>query len=84
MRRWEIYPDGKRARLPFLDEKQLKELGATIRKNSEVKSFPIDARSSLLITGEIPRNTSFERGFPFQYAEKPHNGEYESCSRSFS
>jgi 7,8-dihydropterin-6-yl-methyl-4-(beta-D-ribofuranosyl)aminobenzene 5'-phosphate synthase len=26
-----------------------------------------------LITGEIPRNTSFEKGFPFQYAEKPHN-----------
>lgn len=42
-------------------------------KNSEVKLHPIDARSSLLITGEIPRNTSFERGFPFQYA--PHNGD---------
>jgi 7,8-dihydropterin-6-yl-methyl-4-(beta-D-ribofuranosyl)aminobenzene 5'-phosphate synthase len=74
LRRWEIYPDGKRARLPFLDEKLLKELGATIGKNSEAKLFPTDARSSLLITGEIPRNTSFERGFPFQYAEKPHNG----------
>ncbi|MGE5661053.1 MAG: hypothetical protein ACM3X1_02285 [Ignavibacteriales bacterium] len=23
----------------------------------------------------MPRNTSFERGFPFQYAEKPHNGD---------
>lgn len=75
LRRWEIYPDGKRARLPFLDEKQLIVLGATIHKNSEVKLFLTDARSSLLITGEIPRNTSFERGFPFQYAEKPHNGD---------
>ena len=73
LRRWEIYPDGKRARLPFLDEKQLKVLGATIHKNSGVKLFPTDIRSSHLITGEIPRNTSFERGFPFQYAEKPHN-----------
>jgi 7,8-dihydropterin-6-yl-methyl-4-(beta-D-ribofuranosyl)aminobenzene 5'-phosphate synthase len=43
LRRWEIYPDGKRARLPFLDEKLLKELGATIGKNSEAKLFPTDA-----------------------------------------
>ena len=74
LKRWEIYPDGKRARLPSLDEKQLKELGATIHKNSDVRLLPKDASSSsLLITGEIPRNTSFEKGFPFQYAEKPHN-----------
>jgi 7,8-dihydropterin-6-yl-methyl-4-(beta-D-ribofuranosyl)aminobenzene 5'-phosphate synthase len=74
LKRWEIYPDGKRARLPSLDEKQLKELGATIHKNSDVRLLPTDASSSsLLITGEIPRNTSFEKGFPFQYAEKPHN-----------
>lgn len=74
LRRWEIYPDGNRARLPSLDEKQLKELGATIHKNSDVRLLPTDASSSsLLITGEIPRNTSFEKGFPFQYAEKPHN-----------
>lgn len=74
LRRWEIYPDGNRARLPSLDEKQLKELGATIHKNSDIRLLPTDASSSsLLITGEIPRNTSFEKGFPFQYAEKPHN-----------
>jgi 7,8-dihydropterin-6-yl-methyl-4-(beta-D-ribofuranosyl)aminobenzene 5'-phosphate synthase len=73
LRRWEIYPDGKRARLPVLDEKQLKELGATIHKNGGVKLLPTDTSSSLLITGEIPRNTSFEKGFPFQYAEKPQN-----------
>src|ERR687898_2899994 len=30
LRRWEIYPDGKRAKSPFLDEKQLQELGAEI------------------------------------------------------
>jgi 7,8-dihydropterin-6-yl-methyl-4-(beta-D-ribofuranosyl)aminobenzene 5'-phosphate synthase len=74
LKRWEIYPDGKRARLPSLDEKQLKELGATIHKNSDVRLLPTDASSSsLLITGEKSRNTSFEKGFPFQYAEKPHN-----------
>jgi 7,8-dihydropterin-6-yl-methyl-4-(beta-D-ribofuranosyl)aminobenzene 5'-phosphate synthase len=73
LKRWEIYPDGKRARLPFLDEKQLKELGATIYKNSGVKLLPSDTSSSLLITGETPRHSSFEKGFPFQYAEKPCN-----------
>jgi 7,8-dihydropterin-6-yl-methyl-4-(beta-D-ribofuranosyl)aminobenzene 5'-phosphate synthase len=71
LRRWEIYPDGIRARLPFLDEEQLKELGATIHKNSGVRLLPTDVSSSLLITGEIPRNISFEKGFPFQYAENP-------------
>jgi len=48
-------------------------LGATIHKNSDVTLLPTDANSSLLITGEIPRNTIFEKGFPFQYAEKPCN-----------
>jgi 7,8-dihydropterin-6-yl-methyl-4-(beta-D-ribofuranosyl)aminobenzene 5'-phosphate synthase len=27
----------------------------------------------IAITGEIPRETSFEKGFPFQYAEDPDN-----------
>jgi 7,8-dihydropterin-6-yl-methyl-4-(beta-D-ribofuranosyl)aminobenzene 5'-phosphate synthase len=76
LRRWEIYPDGKRARLPFLDEKQLKERGATIHKNSGVTLLPTDTSSSLLITGEIPRNSGFEKGFPFQYAENPNGNTY--------
>jgi 7,8-dihydropterin-6-yl-methyl-4-(beta-D-ribofuranosyl)aminobenzene 5'-phosphate synthase len=75
LRRWEIYPDGKRARLPFLDEKQLQGLGATIHKNSGVRLLPTDTSSSLLITGEIPQNSSFEKGFLFQYAEKPYNND---------
>jgi len=76
LRRWEIYPDGKRAMLPVLDERQLKELGATIHKNGGVRLLPTDASSSLLITGEIPRNISFEKGFPFQYAENPDGNAY--------
>jgi 7,8-dihydropterin-6-yl-methyl-4-(beta-D-ribofuranosyl)aminobenzene 5'-phosphate synthase len=72
LRRWEIYSDGKRARLPFLDEKQLKELGATIHKNSGVGLLPTVTSSSLLITGEISRNTSFEKGFPYQYERNLH------------
>ena len=73
LRRWEIYSDGTKGRLPFLDEKQLIDLGATINKNSGVKMLPSNASSLLLVTGEIPRNTSFEKGFPFQYAENSHN-----------
>jgi 7,8-dihydropterin-6-yl-methyl-4-(beta-D-ribofuranosyl)aminobenzene 5'-phosphate synthase len=71
LRRWEIYPDGKRAKSPFLDEKQLRELGAEIHKTTGVSSLPSEDSPLLLITGQIPRETSFEKGFPFQYAENP-------------
>ena len=69
LRRWEIYPDGKRAKSPFLDEKQLQELGAEIHKTTSVSFLPSKDSPLLLITGQIPRETSFEKGFPFQYAE---------------
>jgi 7,8-dihydropterin-6-yl-methyl-4-(beta-D-ribofuranosyl)aminobenzene 5'-phosphate synthase len=71
LRRWEIYPDGKRAKSPFLDEKQLQELEAGIHKTTSVSFLPSEESPSLLITGQIPRETSFEKGFPFQYAENP-------------
>jgi 7,8-dihydropterin-6-yl-methyl-4-(beta-D-ribofuranosyl)aminobenzene 5'-phosphate synthase len=69
LRRWEIYPDGKRAKSPFLDEKQLQELGAGIHKTTSISFLPSEDFPSLLITGQIPRETSFEKGFPFQYSE---------------
>ena len=72
LRRWEIYPDGKRAKMPFLDETQLKKGGATIHKNTGITLLPNQYSPSLLITGQIPRETSFEKGFPFQYAENTH------------
>jgi 7,8-dihydropterin-6-yl-methyl-4-(beta-D-ribofuranosyl)aminobenzene 5'-phosphate synthase len=71
LRRWEIYPDGKRAKSPFLDEKQLQELGAGIHKTTSISFLPSEDFPSLLITGQIPRETSFEKGFPFQYSENP-------------
>jgi 7,8-dihydropterin-6-yl-methyl-4-(beta-D-ribofuranosyl)aminobenzene 5'-phosphate synthase len=71
LRRWEIYPDGKRAKSPFLDEKQLWELGARIHKTTSISFLPSKDSPSLLITGQIPRETSFEKGFPFQYSENP-------------
>ena len=40
LRRWEIYPDGKRAKSPFRDERHLQELGAIIRKLLMLDFFP--------------------------------------------
>jgi 7,8-dihydropterin-6-yl-methyl-4-(beta-D-ribofuranosyl)aminobenzene 5'-phosphate synthase len=72
LRRWEIYPDGKRAKMPFLDEKKLEELGVLIHKTVDPAFLPHGNSSpSLLITGQISRETSFEKGFPFQYIENP-------------
>jgi 7,8-dihydropterin-6-yl-methyl-4-(beta-D-ribofuranosyl)aminobenzene 5'-phosphate synthase len=68
-KRWEVYQDGKKAKMPVLDEERLKELGALIHKRKGVTFLPSDEYPSLLVTGEIPRKTSFEKGFPIQYVE---------------
>ena len=73
LKRWEIFPDGKRAKSPILDEQQLHELGAKIHKNTGISRLPSEESPLLAITGEIPRETSFEKGFPYQYAEDPNN-----------
>jgi 7,8-dihydropterin-6-yl-methyl-4-(beta-D-ribofuranosyl)aminobenzene 5'-phosphate synthase len=70
LRRWLVLPDGKRARMPVLDEKQLEQLGVKVQKDSSVKILPGDNNPLFLITGEIPRETIFEKGFPFQHAEE--------------
>jgi 7,8-dihydropterin-6-yl-methyl-4-(beta-D-ribofuranosyl)aminobenzene 5'-phosphate synthase len=56
-----------------LDEQQLQQLGARIHKNTDVRYLPTKDSPLLAITGEIPRETSFEKVFPFQYAEDPDN-----------
>jgi 7,8-dihydropterin-6-yl-methyl-4-(beta-D-ribofuranosyl)aminobenzene 5'-phosphate synthase len=73
LRRWEIFPDGTRVKSPVLDEQQLQQLGAGIHKNTGVTSLPSKESPLLLVTGEIPRETSFEKGFPYQYTEDPNN-----------
>lgn len=75
LRRWEILPDGIRAKSPVLDEHQLQQLGAIIHKYTGVKYLPSKESPLLAITGEIPRETSFEKGFPYQYTEDPTNEE---------
>lgn len=73
LRRWEIFPDGKRVKFPILDEQQLQQLGARIHKNTGVRYLPSKESPLLTITGEIPRETSFEKGFPYQYTEDSNN-----------
>jgi 7,8-dihydropterin-6-yl-methyl-4-(beta-D-ribofuranosyl)aminobenzene 5'-phosphate synthase len=77
LRRWEIFPDGKRAKSPVLDEQQLQQLGARIHKNTGVTYLPSRESPLLVITGEISRETSFEKGFPInilktQVTKKSH------------
>ena len=74
-RRWLIFPDGTKAMMPVLDEKELEDHGAIIHKN-EYSSFLPTEDPHLLITGEIPRETSFEKGFPLQYSEIPDKKEF--------
>jgi 7,8-dihydropterin-6-yl-methyl-4-(beta-D-ribofuranosyl)aminobenzene 5'-phosphate synthase len=92
LKRWLVYPDGNRAKMPVLDEKELENNGATIHKITNVNFLPInnddhdgagnggggDVSSPLMITGQILRETSFEKGFPLQYAEI--QGEKEELS----
>jgi 7,8-dihydropterin-6-yl-methyl-4-(beta-D-ribofuranosyl)aminobenzene 5'-phosphate synthase len=73
LKRWEIFPDGTRAKSPVLDEQRLKQMGAKIHKNTDVTFLPNKESPLLAITGEIPRETTYEKGFPYQYAEDPQN-----------
>ena len=74
-RRWLIFPDGTKAMMPVLDEKELGNHGAIIHKNKYSSFLPTED-PHLLITGEIPRETSFEKGFPLQYSEIPDKKEF--------
>jgi 7,8-dihydropterin-6-yl-methyl-4-(beta-D-ribofuranosyl)aminobenzene 5'-phosphate synthase len=73
LRRWLILPDGTKARMPSLDEKLLESLGGSIHKSDKPTILPNKENPFLLMTGQIPRKTSFEKGFPYQYAEKTCN-----------
>jgi 7,8-dihydropterin-6-yl-methyl-4-(beta-D-ribofuranosyl)aminobenzene 5'-phosphate synthase len=73
LRRWLVLPDGKRARMPSLDEKQLELLGGSVHKSDKATILPSKENPFLLMTGQIPRKTRFEKGFPYQYAENSDN-----------
>jgi 7,8-dihydropterin-6-yl-methyl-4-(beta-D-ribofuranosyl)aminobenzene 5'-phosphate synthase len=82
LKRWLIFPDGRRVKMPALEEKALVEKGAIIHKNKIPNFLPLrnsdhkspknqEDGSLLLVTGQIPRETSFEMGSPYQYIEDP-------------
>jgi 7,8-dihydropterin-6-yl-methyl-4-(beta-D-ribofuranosyl)aminobenzene 5'-phosphate synthase len=69
LRRWLIFPDGTRARMPYIEEGELVQHGAEMVKTERPTFLPTESEPFLLVTGEIPRKTSYEIGFPLQYAE---------------
>lgn len=77
LKRWIILSNEKRAKMPALNEKHLQEMQVKIHKNTGVRLLPSYQLPYLLITGEIPREKPFEKGFPIQYVEKPCNNEID-------
>ena len=75
LRQWEVYQNGERTKMPVLDEEHLQAFRTLLHKNIGVKFLPSDDSPSLMLTGEIPRKTSFEKGFPFQYVENQSGNE---------
>ena len=67
LKRWDIFPDGTKLLNPVLDEAAIQKQ-AKVLKNDGPTALP-EEDPCLLISGQIPRETSFEKGFPVQYAE---------------
>lgn len=65
LQRFLIFPNGDKMKFPVLDETELTNNGADIRKIREPSAFG----DLILATGEISRENDFEKGFPIQYAE---------------
>jgi len=65
-KRWILFPDGQRAKLSTIDEETLVDHGAEV-----VKTVPpyLMGNDLILATGEIRRQTDFEKGFPLSYVE---------------
>ena len=81
LRRWLVYPNGNKARMDYLDEEEINQAGGIIRKVDKISFLPRNvnmqskkktnqANNRVMITGEIPRVTEFEKGFPLQYKEQ--------------
>jgi len=74
LKRWLVFPNSNKAKLDSIDENAVHQSGGIIQKSSQISFFPsnkIDKQvnNRVLITGEIPRTTDFEKGFPLQYKE---------------
>jgi 7,8-dihydropterin-6-yl-methyl-4-(beta-D-ribofuranosyl)aminobenzene 5'-phosphate synthase len=85
LKRWIVFSDGRKARMDILNEENIREFGGIIIKNNGINYLPrpklkianhnkdnnrVNKKNKrVLITGEIPRITNFEKGFPLQYKE---------------
>ena len=74
LKRWVIFPDGTKLIFPILDETALKDQGVIVQKNEGPTGLPDEVDSHLVVSGQIPRETSYEKGFPPQYAEIEKKG----------
>jgi 7,8-dihydropterin-6-yl-methyl-4-(beta-D-ribofuranosyl)aminobenzene 5'-phosphate synthase len=74
LRRWLVFPNGNKARMDFLNEQEILQAGGIIRKMDKISFLPRNERlmdnNRVMITGQIPRITEFEKGFPLQYKEE--------------
>jgi 7,8-dihydropterin-6-yl-methyl-4-(beta-D-ribofuranosyl)aminobenzene 5'-phosphate synthase len=66
LQRWAVFPDGVKVRLPSLDRQSLQSAGARI---IEITKPFLMAEDMMLVSGEIPRVTDFEKGLPISYVE---------------
>lgn len=65
-RRLNIPPLGLQVEMPSLDENTLKDAGVELQK---VREDSIQASGLILVLGEVERETSFEKGFPWAEAK---------------
>ena len=90
LKRWIVFSDGRdKAKLPFLNRENLRnkevnlflKKGPSLLSSSQITDYQRQSANEsenpspeLLVTGQIPRHTTFETGFPFQYKEDPISG----------
>jgi len=86
LRRWLVYPNGNKARMDFLNEEEINQAGGIIRKVDKISFLPRNENrlsnkrtdhpnNRVMISGEIPRVTKFEKGFSLQYKEKDNEND---------
>jgi 7,8-dihydropterin-6-yl-methyl-4-(beta-D-ribofuranosyl)aminobenzene 5'-phosphate synthase len=77
LKRWDIFPDGTKLINPVLDQAALEQYGMIVQKNEGPSGLPEQEKDNgpyLIVSGQIPRETSYEKGFPLQYAEVEGKG----------
>jgi 7,8-dihydropterin-6-yl-methyl-4-(beta-D-ribofuranosyl)aminobenzene 5'-phosphate synthase len=75
LKRWDIFPDGTKLINPILNQAVLEQHGMIVQKSEGPVGLPERKDDpNLIVSGQIPRETSYEKGFPPQYAEVEGKG----------